>query len=74
MLQVFDSPHLPVLVGKRVRRRLDAKSLVQLLHSLDAPIGIMVFFFSLLPLSLSLPPPPPPKYATLYSTVVLTTY
>ncbi|KAF5447665.1 hypothetical protein F2P56_033198 [Juglans regia] len=39
--QVFDSPHLQVLVGKRVRRRLDAKSIVQLLRSLDAPSGVV---------------------------------
>jgi hypothetical protein len=43
MLQVFDSPHLQVPIGKRVRRRLDAKSIVQLLRSLDAPIGINFF-------------------------------
>ncbi|CAF1701740.1 BnaC03g26630D [Brassica napus] len=37
--QVFDTPHLPVLVGKRVRKRLDAKSIVQLIQSLDIPSG-----------------------------------
>ncbi|VVB16716.1 unnamed protein product [Arabis nemorensis] len=37
--QVFDTPHLPVLVGKRVRKRLDAKSIVQLIQSLDLPSG-----------------------------------
>ncbi|KAF8083890.1 hypothetical protein N665_0747s0003 [Sinapis alba] len=37
--QVFDTPHLPVLVGKRVRKRLDAKSIVQLIRSLDIPSG-----------------------------------
>uniref|UniRef100_A0A2N9FYH2 Uncharacterized protein n=1 Tax=Fagus sylvatica TaxID=28930 RepID=A0A2N9FYH2_FAGSY len=47
--QVFDSPHLPVLVGKRVRRRLDAKSLVQLLHSLDAPIGTTAYIEQSIP-------------------------
>ncbi|CAH8390773.1 unnamed protein product [Eruca vesicaria subsp. sativa] len=36
---VFDTPHLPVLVGKRVRKRLDAKSIVQLIKSLDIPSG-----------------------------------
>lgn len=41
LLQVFDSPHLKVLVGKRLRRRLDAKAIVQLLQSLDAPVGII---------------------------------
>ncbi|XP_042480031.1 uncharacterized protein LOC122060963 isoform X3 [Macadamia integrifolia] len=35
--QVFDSPHLQVLIGKRIRKRLDAKSIVQLLRNLDAP-------------------------------------
>ncbi|CAH8306484.1 unnamed protein product [Eruca vesicaria subsp. sativa] len=37
--QVFDTPHLPVLVGKRVRKRLDAKSIVQLIRSLEIPSG-----------------------------------
>ncbi|KAE8037298.1 hypothetical protein FH972_009899 [Carpinus fangiana] len=41
--QVFDSPHLQVPIGKRVRRRLDAKSIVQLLRSLDAPIGTTAY-------------------------------
>ncbi|KAI3461170.1 hypothetical protein Pfo_017833 [Paulownia fortunei] len=36
--EVLDSPHLKVLVGKRVRKRLDAKSIIQLLKSVDAPI------------------------------------
>lgn len=62
MLQVFDSPHLPVLVSKRVRRRLDAKSIVQLLRSVDAPIGIRVFFFFLYSLSATHPPPLPKIY------------
>ncbi|MBA0836025.1 hypothetical protein Goarm_008269 [Gossypium armourianum] len=35
---VFDSPHLPVQVGNRVRKRLDARSIVRLLQSLEAPI------------------------------------
>lgn len=38
-LQVFDSPHLKVLVGKGVRKRLDAKAIVQLLQSFEAPLG-----------------------------------
>lgn len=42
-LQVFDAPHLNVLVGKRIRKRLDAKSIVQLLRSFDAPIGMVIF-------------------------------
>jgi hypothetical protein len=37
--QVYDTPHIPVLVGKRVRKRLDAKSIVQLIQSLDVPSG-----------------------------------
>ncbi|KAA8550043.1 hypothetical protein F0562_001727 [Nyssa sinensis] len=41
--QVFDSPHLKVLVGRRIRRRLDAKSIVQLLQSFDAPIGTTAY-------------------------------
>ncbi|XP_028053170.1 Holliday junction resolvase MOC1, chloroplastic-like [Camellia sinensis] len=41
--QVFDSPHLKVLVGKRIRRRLDAKSIVQLLKSFDAPVGTTAY-------------------------------
>ncbi|OMP07387.1 hypothetical protein COLO4_07383 [Corchorus olitorius] len=36
--QVFDSPHLPVRVGNRVRKRLDTRSIVQLVRSLDAPL------------------------------------
>ncbi|CAL5425489.1 unnamed protein product [Camellia sinensis] len=39
----FDSPHLKVLVGKRIRRRLDAKSIVQLLKSFDAPVGTTAY-------------------------------
>lgn len=38
--QVFDSPHLKVMVGKRIRKRLDVKSIVQLIRSFDAPIGM----------------------------------
>ncbi|XP_009612420.1 Holliday junction resolvase MOC1, chloroplastic-like [Nicotiana tomentosiformis] len=41
--QVFDSPHLKVLVGKGVRKRLDAKAIVQLLQSFEAPIGTTVY-------------------------------
>ncbi|XP_059429593.1 Holliday junction resolvase MOC1, chloroplastic-like [Corylus avellana] len=47
--QVFDSPHLQVPVGKRVRRRLDAKSIVQLLRSLDAPIGTTAYIEQSIP-------------------------
>ncbi|XP_022153091.1 uncharacterized protein LOC111020674 isoform X2 [Momordica charantia] len=41
--QVYDSPHLQVLVGGRRRKRLDAKSIVQLLHSFNAPIGTTAY-------------------------------
>ena len=38
---MFDSPHVKVPIGKQTRRRLDAKSIVQLLQSFDAPVGIL---------------------------------
>ncbi|KAK4278852.1 hypothetical protein QN277_016639 [Acacia crassicarpa] len=41
--QVFDSPHVQILVGKRTRKRLDAKSIVQLVRSFDAPIGTTAY-------------------------------
>lgn len=41
---MFDTPHLQVLVGKRVRKRLDARSIVQLLQSFGVPHGIRLFF------------------------------
>ncbi|KAJ6692180.1 HOLLIDAY JUNCTION RESOLVASE MOC1 CHLOROPLASTIC-RELATED [Salix purpurea] len=41
--QVFDSPHLKVMVGKGIRKRLDVKSIVQLIRSLDAPIGTTAY-------------------------------
>lgn len=47
--QVFDSPHLQVLVGKRIRRRLDAKSIVQLLRSFKAPIGTTAYIEQSIP-------------------------
>uniref|UniRef100_A0A2P2JK44 Cytokinin receptor 1A n=1 Tax=Rhizophora mucronata TaxID=61149 RepID=A0A2P2JK44_RHIMU len=37
--QVFDSPHLKVMVGKRIRKRLDVKSIVHLLRGFNAPVG-----------------------------------
>lgn len=43
-LKVFDSPHLKLLVGKRTRRRLDTKSIVQLLKSFDAPVGMLYYY------------------------------
>ncbi|KAJ4724476.1 Holliday junction resolvase MOC1, chloroplastic [Melia azedarach] len=47
--QVFDSPHLPVQVGKRVRKRLDAKSIVLLLRSLDTPVGTTAYIEQSIP-------------------------
>ncbi|KAK7334621.1 hypothetical protein VNO80_26381 [Phaseolus coccineus] len=49
--QVFDSPHVKILVGKknRTRRRLDAKSVVQLVRSFDAPLGTTAYLEQSLP-------------------------
>ncbi|KAK7304890.1 hypothetical protein VNO77_42783 [Canavalia gladiata] len=49
--QVFDSPHVKILVGKskRTRRRLDAKSVVQLVRSFDAPIGTTAYIEQSIP-------------------------
>lgn len=47
--QVFDSPHVIVPVGKRTRRRLDAKSIVQLLQSFDAPNGTIAYIEQSIP-------------------------
>lgn len=41
--QVFDSPHVTISIGKRARRRLDAKSIVHLLRSFDAPLGTAAY-------------------------------
>ncbi|RAL43127.1 hypothetical protein DM860_009909 [Cuscuta australis] len=41
--QVFDSPHLKVMVGKGLRSRLDAKSIVNLLRSSEVPVGTTAF-------------------------------
>ncbi|KAF5751626.1 hypothetical protein HS088_TW02G00641 [Tripterygium wilfordii] len=41
--QVFDSPRLKLVVGGRVRNRLDANSVVQLLRSLEAPAGTTAY-------------------------------
>ncbi|KAJ0045179.1 hypothetical protein Pint_05507 [Pistacia integerrima] len=49
ILQVFDTPHLPVLVGGRVRKRLDAKSIVLLLRRLDAPVGTTAYIEQSIP-------------------------
>ncbi|XP_015958490.1 Holliday junction resolvase MOC1, chloroplastic isoform X1 [Arachis duranensis] len=47
--QVFDSPFVKILVGKRTRRRLDAKSMVQLVRSFDAPVGTIAYIEQSLP-------------------------
>ncbi|KAI5673517.1 hypothetical protein M9H77_13881 [Catharanthus roseus] len=47
--QVFDSPHLKVLIGGRARKRLDAKSIVQLLRSFDAPMGTTAYLEQSIP-------------------------
>ncbi|CAO2837408.1 unnamed protein product [Amaranthus hypochondriacus] len=41
--QVFDSPYVKVSVGKTCRKRLDARSIVQLLQSFDAPVGTTAY-------------------------------
>ncbi|XP_020585923.1 uncharacterized protein LOC110028429 isoform X2 [Phalaenopsis equestris] len=41
--QVFDTPYLQVLVGKRTRKRIDVRSIVQLLHSIGAPPGTRAY-------------------------------
>ncbi|XP_041996841.1 Holliday junction resolvase MOC1, chloroplastic-like isoform X2 [Salvia splendens] len=47
--KVYDSPHLKVLVGNRVRKRLDLKSIIQLLQKVDAPIGTTVYIEQSIP-------------------------
>ncbi|KAL7084646.1 hypothetical protein ACP275_14G234600 [Erythranthe tilingii] len=47
--QVFDSPHLKVLVGKGLRKRLDVKSIIQLLRNIDAPIGTTAYIEQSIP-------------------------
>ncbi|KAK9154389.1 hypothetical protein Sjap_001869 [Stephania japonica] len=47
--KVFDTPHLQVLVGKRVRKRLDAKAIVELLRTFDAPPGTTAFIEQSIP-------------------------
>ncbi|CAL1403588.1 unnamed protein product [Linum trigynum] len=47
--QVFDSPSLKVVVGKRIRKRLDVKSIVQLLRSFDAPVGTTAYIEQSIP-------------------------
>ncbi|XP_010271826.1 PREDICTED: uncharacterized protein LOC104607806 isoform X4 [Nelumbo nucifera] len=47
--QVFDTPHVQVLVGKRTRKRLDAKSIVLLLQSIHAPLGTSAYIEQSIP-------------------------
>ncbi|CAN1145170.1 Holliday junction resolvase MOC1, chloroplastic [Linum perenne] len=47
--QVFDAPSLKVMVGKRIRKRLDAKSIVQLLRSFDSPVGTIAYIEQSIP-------------------------
>ncbi|KAL3850181.1 hypothetical protein ACJIZ3_012063 [Penstemon smallii] len=47
--QVYDSPYLKVLVGKTFRKRLDTKSIIQLLQSVDAPIGTTAYLEQSIP-------------------------
>ncbi|KAI5409805.1 variant 3 [Lathyrus oleraceus] len=48
-MQVFDSPHVQLLVGKRTRRRLNANSIVQLVRSFDAPPGTTAYIEQSIP-------------------------
>lgn len=41
--QVYDAPTVKVFIGKRVRRRLDARSIVSLLRNLGAPAGSLAY-------------------------------
>lgn len=41
--QVYDAPTVEVFIGKRVRRRLDARSIVSLLRNLGAPAGSLAY-------------------------------
>ncbi|KAI5411750.1 variant 4 [Lathyrus oleraceus] len=47
--QVFDSPHVQLLVGKRTRRRLNANSIFQLVRSFDAPPGTTAYIEQSIP-------------------------
>ncbi|XP_027100946.1 Holliday junction resolvase MOC1, chloroplastic-like isoform X2 [Coffea arabica] len=47
--QVFDSPHLKVPIGRRLRKRLDTKSIVQLLNSFNAPMGTTAYIEQSIP-------------------------
>ncbi|KAK9735929.1 hypothetical protein RND81_04G238600 [Saponaria officinalis] len=47
--EVFDSPFVQVSVGKRLRKRLDARSIVQLVQSFDAPTGTVAYLEQSIP-------------------------
>ncbi|KAJ4848555.1 hypothetical protein Tsubulata_007854 [Turnera subulata] len=47
--RVFDAPHLKIMVGNRTRKRLDVKSMVQLLRSFDIPIGTTAYIEQSIP-------------------------
>ncbi|XP_039129018.1 Holliday junction resolvase MOC1, chloroplastic-like [Dioscorea cayenensis subsp. rotundata] len=47
--QVFDTPNVKVLVGKRVRNCLDARSIVQLLQTFGVPHGTRAYIESQIP-------------------------
>ncbi|KAL4590582.1 hypothetical protein LXL04_003516 [Taraxacum kok-saghyz] len=47
--QVYDAPNVKVLVGTRIRRRLDTKAIVELLRSLRIPNGTTAYIEQSLP-------------------------
>jgi hypothetical protein len=38
-MQVFDNPFVHIVVSEVIRKRLDTKSIIQLLRGLDVPPG-----------------------------------
>lgn len=47
--QVYDAPNVKVFIGKGVRRRLDARSIVSLLRDLGAPAGSIAYIEQSMP-------------------------
>ncbi|XP_076884595.1 Holliday junction resolvase MOC1, chloroplastic-like [Bidens hawaiensis] len=47
--QVYDSPNVKVLIGNRVRRRMDTKAVVELLRSLSIPTGTTAYIEQSIP-------------------------
>ncbi|PWA58826.1 hypothetical protein CTI12_AA354540 [Artemisia annua] len=47
--EVYDSPNVKMLVGKRIRRRMDTKAMVELLRSLNIPNGTTAYIEQSLP-------------------------